>query len=134
MKRKTIDFKVMSMRADVTKEGNPKPFDEDNFAEMFVRLTLPRLYELLDKFGIDLQDIAKGKMTIEDISKKVKFVNVHDYSSKIRLLIKDNPKITLEEIAITIGKSKKTVQRAIGASNKIKRVGSAKSGHWIIKD
>ena len=134
MKRKTIDFKVMSMRADVTKEGNPKPFDEDNFAEMFVRLTLPRLYELLDKFGIDLQDIAKGKMTIEDISKKVKFVNVHDYSSKIMLLIKDNPKITLEEIAITIGKSKKTVQRAIGASNKIKRVGSAKSGHWIIKD
>ena len=134
MKRKTIDFKVVSMRADVTKEGNPKPFDEDNFAEMFVRLTLSRLYELLDKYGIDLQDIAKGKMTIEDISKKVRFVNVHDYSSKIMLLIKDNPKITLEEIATTIGKSKKTVQRARGASNKITRVGSAKSGHWIVED
>ena len=134
MKRKTIDFKVVSMRADVTKEGNPKPFDEDNFAEMFVRLTLSRLYELLDKYGIDLQDIAKGKMTIEDISKKVKYVNVHDYLGKIILLIKDNPKITLAELATAIGKSKKTVQRAIWASNKIKRVGSAKSGHWIVED
>ena len=134
MKRKTIDFIVMSMRADVTKEGNPKPFDEDNFAEMFVRLTLPRLYELLDKFGIDLQDIAKGKMTIEDISKKVKFVNAHDYLGKIILLIKENPKITLEELAITIGISKKTVQRVIGASDKIVRIGGARNGHWEIKD
>ena len=134
MKKKIMDFKVVSMRASASKDGDPKPFDEDKFATMFARLTLPRLYELLDRYGIDLQDIAKGKMTIEDISKKVKYVNVHDYLGKIILLIKDNPKITLAELATAIGKSKKTVQRAIWASNKIKRVGSAKSGHWIVED
>ena len=134
MKRKIMDFKVVSMRAGSSKDGDPKPFDEDKFAEMFVRLTLPNLYKLLDKYGIDLQDIAKGKMAIEDISKKIKYMNVHDYLGKIILLIKDNPKITLAELATAIGKSKKTVQRVIGASDKIKRVGSAKSGHWIIKD
>ena len=36
-------------------------------------------------------------------------------------------------MADKIGKSKKTVQRIIAASDDIMRVGNAKNGHWKIK-
>jgi hypothetical protein len=36
-------------------------------------------------------------------------------------------------MADKIGKSKKTVQRIIAASDEIMRVGNAKNGHWKIK-
>ena len=47
-------------------------------------------------------------------------------------MISDNPKITRTELALAIGKSKKTVERIIKNNPKIIFVGSSKTGHWEI--
>lgn len=52
---------------------------------------------------------------------------------KILNAIKENTRITREELASTIGKSVKTVARIIKNSKIIKFVGSSKSGHWEIE-
>ena len=110
---------------------------EEVFDKIIVSSTyqiLPHFYEFLKKYEKELKDVQNGKMTIVDFEKRVRYDNVHDYLGKIIFLIKENPKITLEELAITIGISKKTVQRVIGASDKIVRIGGARNGHWEIKD
>ena len=47
-------------------------------------------------------------------------------------MIKYNPRITRKEMAESIGKTVKTVQRIINESKKIKYVGSSKFGYWEI--
>ncbi|MBQ8292909.1 MAG: hypothetical protein IJX78_03760 [Bacilli bacterium] len=47
-------------------------------------------------------------------------------------LVKTSSKVTLKDMANAIGKTVKTVQRIIKRSNKIKYVGSSKTGHWEI--
>lgn len=53
---------------------------------------------------------------------------------KIIKSIKENPRITREELATIIGKSVKTVGRIIKDSKLINFVGSSKSGHWEIAE
>lgn len=53
---------------------------------------------------------------------------------KIIDYIRNNPNCTLDGMAKAIDKSIKTVQRIIKNSNKIKRVGSDKGGHWEVID
>ena len=48
-------------------------------------------------------------------------------------LIRKNPKITREEMALAINKTIKTVQRIISECVFIKYVGPSKGGHWEIK-
>ncbi len=65
--------------------------------------------------------------------------NVHEKSSQdiipaIIDAIKINPKISLDELAELIGKSKRTIQRIIKNSEQIKRIGPDKGGHWEIID
>lgn len=65
--------------------------------------------------------------------------NVHEKSAKdiiptIIDAIRLNPKISLDELASLIGKSKRTIQRIIKNSNQIKRIGPDKGGHWEIID
>ena len=47
-------------------------------------------------------------------------------------LIRKNPKITREEMAIAINKTTKTVQRIINKCEYIEYVGSGDKGHWGI--
>lgn len=49
-------------------------------------------------------------------------------------LIRKKSNITKKEMSDKIGKSKSTIERAIRASNKIKFIGFAKSGHWEITE
>ena len=48
--------------------------------------------------------------------------------------IKENNKITMDDMAKIIRKSRKTVMRIIKDSSKINRVGSDRYGHWEIKE
>lgn len=48
-------------------------------------------------------------------------------------LIRKNPKITREEMALAINKTTKTVQRIINRCEYIEYVGSGDKGHWVIK-
>lgn len=95
---------------------------------------LHRFYEFIKKYGINLEDLAKGKVSIEDIRKKNEKMDVHDNLSKIIILIKDNPKVTLTEMAVAIRRCKKTVQRLIASTDKIVRLGSAKNGYWKVEN
>lgn len=61
-------------------------------------------------------------------------MDVHDNLSKIIILIKYNPKVTLAEMAAAIGRCKKTVQRIITSSNKVVRLGSARNGYWKVEN
>lgn len=52
-------------------------------------------------------------------------------------LIKANPKITLDELALKLGKSRRTVTRIIKRlqeENIISRKGSNKTGYWEVKN
>ena len=51
---------------------------------------------------------------------------------KIIGLIKNNPKISKDDMAKEIGVSRATVTRALKASKRIKRIGPDKGGHWEI--
>ena len=51
---------------------------------------------------------------------------------KIMNMIADNPEITRAELALAIGKSKKTIERIIKNNPRIIFVGSSKNGHWEI--
>ena len=48
-------------------------------------------------------------------------------------LIRKNPKITREEMAIAINKTTKAVQRIINRCEYIEYVESGDKGHWVIK-
>lgn len=47
--------------------------------------------------------------------------------------ILDNKKITQQEIADTLGVSRRTVQRQMKTMNNIKYVGRGYSGHWVVR-
>ncbi len=57
-----------------------------------------------------------------------------DDTSVIIEMIRNNPKVTRIEMATSIGKTVKTVQRIINKCNKITYVGSGDKGHWEIKE
>ena len=115
---------------------NKKALEEaqKQLANMLAYKLLDSFYELIKKYEINLEDLANGKITIKDIKRKIEYRNVHDNLGKIILLIKDNPKITLAELAATIGKCKMTVQRAIASTNEIVRCGSARGGYWKVEE
>ena len=49
-------------------------------------------------------------------------------------LIRKKPKITRQEMAEYVGKSKPTIERLLRKSTKIKYVGSGKHGHLEVKE
>lgn len=52
---------------------------------------------------------------------------------KIVKALKLNRHLTMDDMAIIIGKTRKTVMRLLKKSDKIIRVGSDKTDHWEIK-
>ncbi len=128
-------FKIINCFKKATKK-NKKALEEaqKQLANMFAYKLLDCFYEFVKKYEINLEDLANGKITIKDIKRKIKYMNVHNNLEKIILLIKDNPKITLAELANAVGKCKKTVQRAIASTNEIVRCGSARGGYWKVKE
>jgi ATP-dependent DNA helicase RecG len=64
-------------------------------------------------------------------------VPVNDISASILRLMTDEPGISLDAIAEKIGRTRKTVQRAVKKlkeGGRVKRVGADKTGHWEIID
>ena len=129
------EFKIIYYFKKPTKK-NKKALEEaqKQLINILAYKLLDSFYEFIKKYEINLEDLAKGKTTIKDIKRKIEYKNVHNNLDKIILLIKDNPKITLDELATTIGKCKKTVQRAIASTNEIVRCGSARGGYWKVKE
>ena len=53
---------------------------------------------------------------------------------KLISLIQENPKISLSKMAKELNVTSRVIERIIRNSNKIKRVGPDKGGHWEIID
>ena len=81
--------------------------------------------------GTDNQNVGVNKKNV-GVNKKNVGVKSEE---KIITLIKDNNKITIKEMAIKLDKTTRSIERTIKnlkQNNKIKRVGSDKTGTWEI--
>ena len=55
---------------------------------------------------------------------------------KVIMLLKDNPRVTTQHMAEQLGVSDKTVKRALSElkdAGLVERIGSNKTGHWVVK-
>ncbi|WP_416324640.1 ATP-binding protein [[Eubacterium] hominis] len=93
---------------------------EDNY----IRCTIPLDNKVLDKIKIENVGLSVGlNVGLSKTEKKI-----------VSLLIK-NPDYNSNELAIEIGVTKRTIERAfISLQNKkvIERIGSKRDGHWIV--
>ena len=93
------------------------------FLDNFLRVTIP--------FSYDLNSYLKPDVT-ENVTENVTEKSMTD-EEKIISAIRKNPNISTTELSKIIGKTRRTVARVIGSSEKIVRVGPDKGGHWEIK-
>lgn len=105
-----------------------KHYDRSNFiiTPNFMRVVLPfsTRAELGDVVNDEINDELNDEIKLSKTEK-----SVYD-------IIKDNPVATMNDIANIIGKSKKTVERAIYKlmdMNIVARIGAKKDGHWQIQ-
>ena len=104
------------------KNCKEKPIIETTL-NMF-KITLPNVNYLCDA-----QNLAESKNDAQNDAQNISIENM-----LIDLII-NNPTITRKEMAVTIDKSKPTIERIIKKSKRIKYVGSSRSGHWeIVED
>lgn len=62
-------------------------------------------------------------------------VPVNELSDKILILLRANPKATVQKLALALGVSDKTIKRhlkSLREEGRLKRVGSDKAGHWEV--
>lgn len=81
---------------------------------------------------------ATGKKTVVQINDQINDqinVQLNAVEQQILSIVIENPSLTLDEIALSISKSAKTVQRSLDSLREkkvISRVGSRKDGRWEI--
>ncbi len=99
--------------------------DESIFPNVMIRLHNTNLQAEIDAFVASQEaDVPQG--VLQDVPQGV--------PQDITALIKQNPKITREELAALLHVSVKTIGRRLAKLPHIKYVGSGYSGHWEIID
>ena len=99
--------------------------DESIFPNVMIRLHNTNLRSEIDAFVASQEtDVPQG--VLQDVLQGV--------PQDITALIKQNPKITREELAALLHVSVKTIGRRLAKLPHIKYVGSGYSGHWEIID
>lgn len=93
----------------VTKRYRKTVFE---FLDFFLRVTISFEFELESNVRDDTQDVS--------------------FNAWIEKQIRENPKITTEDLSKLCGKSVITVKRHIAKLSNMKYVGSGYSGHWEI--
>ena len=82
--------------------------------------------------------IDVATQTVVDVPANVPAnVPVNELSDKILTMVRANPKVTAQKMALALGVADKTIKRhlkTLGEQGRIQRVGSDKSGHWEIID
>ena len=93
-------------------------FSGKKLLDFFLRVTIP--------FAFEIENEEKNEPVNEPVNDTVKLVLE---------TISKSPKLSKEQIAVQIGKSRATVTRALATLvrlDKIRRVGSDKNGHWEV--
>ena len=99
--------------------------DESIFPSVMLRLHNTNLQAEIDAF-VASQEAGVPQGVLQDVLQGV--------PQDITALIKQNPKITREELAALLHVSVKTIGRRLAKLPHIKYVGSGYSGHWEIID
>jgi len=78
--------------------------------------------------------IDVATQTVPDVGASVPVnVPVNQLSDKILTIVRANPKVTAQKLALALGVTDKTIKRhlkALREQGRIQRVGSDKAGHW----
>lgn len=102
-------------------------------------------YEKLGVFGVKVYDALSQSMKttkagseklITDTSEKVTFSASTKNPEKVIMLIEENKRVTIPEMADKIGISVKGIEKIISIlrnDGRIERVGSRKTGHWLVR-
>ena len=79
--------------------------------------------------------VLKGSQVCKNGPEKDKMTLKDGLQAKLLTIIRSNPIVTYDELALKTGKSRSTVKRHIHelkASGLIERIGHAKGGHWKV--
>ena len=74
-------------------------------------------------------------VTCKEVQEKLPLTELSENEQRVVNILKENGKITLEEVSLRIGKSLRTVKsiiKGLTIKNLIERVGSKKSGYWKV--
>lgn len=110
--------------------------DKEGNSTAFIEFMLLAISETLDKNMLSKNILAKNapKNTLINAPKNV-LINPQKTPDAILMLIKNNPKITYQQIADILQKNLRTIGRSIALlqkNQKLTRVGPNKTGHWQI--
>jgi predicted HTH transcriptional regulator len=107
------------------------PFDESYNAEINANGDVDDVNNGVDDVNNDVDDVNNDvddvDNDVDDVDNDVDDVNV------ILNAFRDNPHVTIKELAKTIGMSARTIDRkveSLKAQGKLKRIGSRRSGYW----
>jgi predicted HTH transcriptional regulator len=113
-----------------------------NDSSAFIEFTLLALLEAIEAQAQhrDVREpdsTSRGDEFVENVDEFVeKFVDNDTQGAIVRLLIAQ-PTISAKRIAEELGMSSRGVQKSIDAMKRrglVKRIGSAKGGHWLVKE
>jgi Fic family protein len=90
--------------------------------------------------GACVADVDVATRTVEETSVNVPVnvsvnVPVNELTAKILTLVRAQPKVTAQKMALTLGVTDKTIKRhlkLLREQGRVQRVGSDKAGHWEI--
>ena len=113
----------MTINGSLTKRSS---IDKNVFdiEENYINVSIP--YDAEVMASMHVTDVGAEHDTENDTE--------HDTEKTIISTIKSNPYVSQEGLAKLCNKSRITISRIIKKSNKIKRVGPDKGGHWEIID
>ena len=120
--------------------GFKKILEDYDFQENVRKELMPKFQAEHKGFTLTLYNLNylegqnDAKNVAQDVAQNVaQEKTASKYEKQILELIKNNGKITREEIAQKIGVSKKTIEREMKKLINVTYVGSGYSGHWEIK-
>ena len=120
---------IPTMQRELKLNGSPKAIFETDEGRSFFTTTIFVHPGFKDSLFFD--SIRKKENVPQNVPQNVLHGN-QELQKRILKLIINNPNITREEMAQSIGVSKKTIQRELKKMNTVHFVGSSKLGHWEI--
>lgn len=125
-------MKLMERRGS----GFKKILEDYDFQENARKELMPKFQAEHKGFTLTLYNLnyLEGQNAAKNVAQDVaQEKDASKYEKRILELIKNNEKITREEIAQKVGVSKKTIEREMKKMVNVSYVGSGYSGHWEIK-
>lgn len=92
------------------------------------------IYDSLKPYDQTITELTWGGLSSEKTPEKTPEKTLKT-TEHILVLVKAKPDITIQELALQIGKSNSAIERAISklkTEQKLRRIGADKGGHWEI--